>query len=133
MVEILRSEPDAIGLTTALGWYITKHAAGVWSARPPERGFRLVDPASTQARVDALPRRESTGPFAGDVVVEATSVAFDRDGSPVSALLTGLTSDGRRAIARSADAGVVRSFTTEPWEGRTVRLAPTDGVNEVVR
>ena len=47
--------PVAYGLTTALGWYVTKHAAGVWSARPPEAGFRRVDPHATQARVDCQP------------------------------------------------------------------------------
>ena len=55
MVERLRADPGAYGLTTALGWYVTKHAAGVWSTRPPVAGFRRVDPQTTQARVDSQP------------------------------------------------------------------------------
>jgi acetyl-CoA C-acetyltransferase len=96
MVERLRAEPGAFGLTTALGWYLTKHAAGVWSTRPPAVGFRRVDPDSTQARVDAQPARSSAGLVDGEVVIEATSVAFDRDGTPSTGVVTALLGDGRR-------------------------------------
>ena len=67
MVEVLRADPASFGCTTALGWYITKHAAGVWSATPPAHGFRRVDPATSQAKVDALPRREPAGLVDGEV------------------------------------------------------------------
>ena len=51
MVEVLRADPTSFGCTTALGWYISKHAAGVWSASPPgATGFG----ASTRPR--ARPR-----------------------------------------------------------------------------
>ena len=32
MVEVLRADPSGYGCTTALGWYISKHATGIWSA-----------------------------------------------------------------------------------------------------
>ena len=62
MVEVLRGDPASFGCTTALGWYISKHASGVWSATPPEHGFRRVDPATSQAKVDAQPRRDPGRP-----------------------------------------------------------------------
>ena len=132
MVERLRAEPDAYGLTTALGWYVTKHAAGVWSARPPRSGFRRVDPETTQARVDAQPARVSAGLVEGDVVVEATSVAFDRDGAPTSGIVTAVLPDGRRAIAAGHDIDLLRAFTETPWEGRTVRITNDGSTNTVV-
>ena len=58
----------------------------------------------------------------GDVVVEATSVVFERDGSPSLALLTALTPDGRRALANTRDLDAMRSMCEQPWEGTTVRL-----------
>jgi acetyl-CoA C-acetyltransferase len=119
-------------LTTALGWYVTKHAAGVWSNRPPADTFRRVDPHATQRRVDALPRRTAAGLVEGDVVVEATSVAFERDGTPGSGIVTACLDGDRRAIAVCREAGQLRAFTEEPWEGRRVRVANRDGVNEVV-
>src|SRR4029434_2979729 len=58
MVDACRQDPGSIGMVSALGWYVTKHSIGVYSTAPPERGFSRVDPASTQANVDALPGRE---------------------------------------------------------------------------
>lgn len=122
MVEMLRSEPEAVGLTTALGWYVTKHGVGIWSAHPPARGFRRVEHAQTQRRVDAQPAREPAGLVDCEAQVEATSVAFERDGSPSLAIVSAILADGRRALASTRDVDVARALTEEPWEGRTVRL-----------
>lgn len=35
LLPLLRADPEAYGLATAVGWYLTKHAVGVYSARPP--------------------------------------------------------------------------------------------------
>ena len=112
MVEVLRAEPDAYGLTTALGWYVTKHAAGVWSGRPPADGYRRVDPAATQGRVDAQPRRSAAGAIDGSVTLEATAVAFERDGSPAS---------GSRLHASMTDAARSPSVATPTSSGRSPR------------
>jgi acetyl-CoA C-acetyltransferase len=132
MVDVLRRDPDSVGLTTALGWYLTKHAAAVWSARPPEAGFERVDRTATQAQVDRLPQTKPAGAVDGDVVLEATAVAFERDGSPATGLVTAHTAEGTRAIAVCRDATLLQSFTEEPWEGRSVRLASSEGINEVL-
>lgn len=126
MVEACREDPESYGLTTALGWYATKHSAGVWSTRPPVAGFRRVPPAETQAAVDALPRREPAGCLDTSMTVEASSVLFERDGSPYLAIVAGLTPDGRRALATTTDRDVARSLTEVPWEGRSVTIT-TDG------
>jgi acetyl-CoA C-acetyltransferase len=122
MVEVLRDDPTSFGCTTALGWYITKHASAVWSATPPARGFRRVDPATTQARVDATPRREPAGLLDDTVTIEATSVNYERDGSPVLGIVSALTADGRRALANTRDAEPLAALTTEAHEGRTARI-----------
>ena len=118
MVETLRADPGAYGLTTALGWYVTKHAAAVWSTRPPAGGFRRV-----RIRRDPGTGRRAPAPRAAGLVdgrrrVEATSVAFDRDGTPASGLVTARLDGGRRAIAVCRDAEVLRAFTTDAFEGR---------------
>jgi acetyl-CoA C-acetyltransferase len=128
MVETLRADPDAYGLTTALGWYITKHAIAVWSARPPRRPFAVHHP---QARVDALPSREPAGLVDADATVEATSVAVERDGSPTVAIVTALLADGRRAIANCRDADVLTDMMQEPWEGRAVKITNDGTTNSV--
>ena len=131
MAELLRADPGSYGLTTALGWYATKHSCGVWSTTPPPAGFVRVDPATTQAAVDATPRRTGAATHSGPITVEATSVPFDRAGAPLHAIVAGLTSDGRRTFATTSDPDAMRSITTEGWEGRTAEVV-TDGTTNTV-
>ena len=58
----------------------------------------------------------------GPVTLEATSVAFERDGGPSLGIVTALTPDGRRAMANIRDRDALESLTVEAHEGRTVRL-----------
>jgi acetyl-CoA C-acetyltransferase len=118
-------------LTTALGWYATKHSVGVWSSRPPE-AFVRVDPKATQAEADALPRREPAGVFDGTMTVEATSVVMERDGTPSVAIVAGLLPDGRRGLANSRDRDAMLDMTKEPWEGRTISIG-NDGSSNSLR
>jgi acetyl-CoA C-acetyltransferase len=131
MVELLRADPGSVGLTTALGWYATKHSAGVWSTTPPRDRFVRVDSATTQAKIDALPRREPAGLLDGEMVVEASSVAVERDGTPSLAIVAGLTNGGVRALANSRDADLLRALTEEPWEGRKVTVTNDGTTNRV--
>src|SRR5207244_6219152 len=57
LVGRLRGDPQACGLATAVGWYLTKHALGIYSGRPPREPFRSLDPrirprAVRRARID---------------------------------------------------------------------------------
>jgi acetyl-CoA C-acetyltransferase len=130
MVDALRADPGSIGLTTALGWYATKHSVGVWSTTPPER-FVRVDPADTQAEADALPRREPAGLVDGTMTVEATSIVMERDGRPVVAIVAGLLDNGRRALANTNDADTLLAMAREAWEGRTVTIANDGTANRL--
>ncbi|HEX5614927.1 MAG TPA: hypothetical protein VFZ83_07190 [Acidimicrobiia bacterium] len=132
MVDALRADPGSVGVTTALGWYATKHSASVWSTRPPATGFQRVDPAATQARIDALPRREVAGLVVESVRIEATSVMVERDGTPQVAIVAAHTADGRRVLATTRDADMMGAMVREPWEGRTVEV-DNDGTTNTVR
>jgi acetyl-CoA C-acetyltransferase len=126
MVDTLRTRDGGYGLTTALGWYITKHAVGVWSTRPPERPFATQH---VQPEVDALPARAQAGLIEGEVTVEATSVSVERDGTPALAIVSALTDDGRRALANVRDVDVLSDMTAEAWEGRRVLLTNDGSTN----
>src|SRR5690606_11657297 len=43
MAGVLRDDPGALGLVTANGGYVTKHALGLYSTEPPAGGFRWAD------------------------------------------------------------------------------------------
>jgi acetyl-CoA C-acetyltransferase len=128
MAGVLREHPDAFGLTTALGWYLTKHAAAIWSARPPAAPFRCVD---AQPAVDAQPGRAVAGLADGEITIEATSVPFERDGTPSVALVTALDAEGRRVMANVHDPEACTAMTVEPWEGRRVKVT-NDGTTNTV-
>jgi acetyl-CoA C-acetyltransferase len=127
MVGRLRDEPGAVGLCTALGWYVTKHAFGVYSTTPPENGFRWEKP---QDEVDAQPSREVATEHTGDVTVETYTVMHERDGSPSHAIVACLLPDGRRAWGTSTEPAVLKAMTTEEVCGRPGRLA-ADGTVEL--
>jgi acetyl-CoA C-acetyltransferase len=129
MVEACRADPGSFGLVTALGWYATKHSVGLYSSAPPTAGFRPVDPSVTQAAVDALPGRTPAGVADATGVVEATSVAFDRDGSPTIGILGVLLDDGRRALANCVDPDTMHAMCADAWEGRTVELRADGDTN----
>jgi len=131
MVEACRADPGSVGYVSALGWYVTKHSIGCYSTAPPPEGFGRADPLVTQRSVDAQPRREPAGAYDGTMTVEATSIVFERDGTPSLGIVTGLTPDGRRALANTRDRDVMVSMTDEPWEGRTVPLVTDGSTNQV--
>ena len=103
MTESLRGAPaGSLGLVTGLGWYVTKHSIGVYGSSPPPEGYRRGDTAGDQRRIDA-----TALPTAGDAgegaiaAVDAATVVYDRDGTPVSAPVIATLADGRRIVARA--------------------------------
>jgi acetyl-CoA C-acetyltransferase len=125
MHGLLRDDPDALGLCTANGGYTTKHAFGVYGARPPAAGFRHDD---LQAAVDALPRREEAGDHTGAVTVESYTVMHDRSGQPETALLAVLTPDGRRGFGSSTDADTRAELLAVSGVGRAAQLGADGSV-----
>ena len=131
MVHELRADPGSFGLTTALGWYATKHSAALWSTTPPTTSYKRVDPAVTQAAVDAVPSVVQARAFAGTITVEGTSVAIERDGTPSVAIVVGLNDEGHRVVANTRQSAAMHAMCTEAWEGTTVEVR-TDGSTNTV-
>ncbi|MEY2566926.1 MAG: acetyl-CoA C-acetyltransferase [Actinomycetota bacterium] len=128
MVETLRADPGALGLVTALGWYVTKHSLGLYSTEPPAGGFRSARP---QDEVDALPRRDYTGEHDGPVSIESYTVMHERDGSPSLAIVACLLPDGRRAWGNSREPALLKSLTTDDLVGAAAHLQ-ADGTVDVI-
>lgn len=119
MVEVLRDHPGSMGLCSANGGLLTKHAFGVYGTEPPASGFRYGRP---QAEVDHAPRRELAEDHEGRVTVEAYTVMHDRDGAPQNALAACLLDDGRRAWGTTQDPDVMKAMTVEEWCGRAMTM-----------
>lgn len=123
-VELLRERPEATALCTAIGWYCTVHAFGVYSGTPPAGGFRSSNP---QDRIDALPSirldREHTGP----VTVESYTVRYSRDERAEVGLVACRTPAGARAWGASRDPTTLAALETEDLLGADAHLEP-DGL-----
>jgi acetyl-CoA C-acetyltransferase len=121
---LLREDAGSLGLISANGGYITKHALGLYSTEPPGdgRGFRWAD---VQDEVDALGAREACESPDGPATIESWVVPYDRDGAPERAIAACLLDDGRRAWATSSDGAVVAELLSGAEQvGRTVKLTP---------
>ena len=124
MVGLLRGDPGALGLVTANGGYVTKHALGLYSTEPPANGFRWAD---VQEAVDALPTRELCEAVddgvGGSATVESWVVVHGRDGEPERVLAATLLDDGRRAWGYADDAATVAEMRSGAEQiGRAVKV-----------
>ena len=117
MVNVLRDEPGALGLVTANGGFLTKHAIGLYSASPPGAPFRRV-----RTTPDVQPR-DAAHDHVGRVSVEACTVMHDHDG-PVRALFAALTTDGRRTWASSDDIDTMNAAMTTELVGAPADVDP---------
>lgn len=119
MAGRLRESCHGYGLVTAVGWFLTKHAAVLLSPEPPGRPYRHHDP---QSDVDMQPRRHAAPGYTGTATVETYTVLYDRDGTPEKAHVCCLTGDGARVLATNEDPGVAADLAGTDPIGSTVTL-----------
>jgi acetyl-CoA C-acetyltransferase len=125
MAEVLRADRGKLGLCTANGGFLTKHAMVVYGGEPPAGPFRHED---VQARVEATPRREALLDYAGEATIEGYTVDFANE-APAVGHAAVRTPDGKRAWANTADSDVMQAMTREEFCGKRVRVK--DGAFEV--
>ena len=131
MAERLRERPGARGLVTGNGWYMTKHAASIWSSQPKPGaapiGTLQGEPASRgmkKAPAPVVPEAKGPG------VIEAYTVLYGRDGAPERGIVLGRLEDDRRFLANTpADRALLEDFTAIEEIGRRGTLSQRDGRN----
>ncbi|QXC63173.1 acetyl-CoA acetyltransferase [Aquihabitans sp. G128] len=121
MVERLRAEAGAVGLVTANGGFLTKHAFGVYSTTPPPTPYRHAD---LQPEVDALPSRELAEVVDEPATVETAVVVHGRDSQPERAIVATLLADGRRAWGGTTDPAAMAAFLADETHGRAGHVDP---------
>lgn len=129
MVEKLRADPGSFGLCTANGWYVTKHAAGIYSTKPFEGPWKREDPSVLQAEIDAIRRVEVAEKPEGSGTVETCTVIYGRD-APMMGIVIGRLEDGRRFIANTAtDEATIAQLQADDAIGRRGTVTPAgDGL-----
>jgi acetyl-CoA C-acetyltransferase len=107
MAGVLREHPDELGLVSANGGLLTKHAVGLYGCHPPALGTRVAHPEVTGAD------RKAVHGFHGPVTVDAYTVMHDKDGEPERAFVSGLLADGRRTMVASDDGALMATLLAD--------------------
>ncbi|WP_439031516.1 acetyl-CoA acetyltransferase [Gordonia terrae] len=120
----LRRSPGAYGLVTANSGYLTKHAFGVYSTRPPASGFRRYDAADEVRRLHAgsEPATAVVESHEGVAAIETWTVVHDRTGLPEKAFLAARVAGGGRTLAVVTDDGDLAELAGADVAGREVRI-----------
>ncbi|TSD98078.1 enoyl-CoA hydratase [Skermania sp. ID1734] len=139
LVPLLRAEPESYGLSTAVGWYLTKNALGIYSATPPAKPYKQIDAGMRMQR--PTPRRVLID-YTGPAIVDSYTVPYRRDGQPQAAIISALTpavrefspsavkihAQGARILLRITDADLVDAIATGDLLGCRITV---DGPNKI--
>jgi acetyl-CoA C-acetyltransferase len=125
MVETLRGDPGAYGVTSGVGMHMQKHAYGVWSTDP---GVGVLpDPQPYRAADEPVAIVESPE---GAATVATYTVLHGRAGGPERAvLICDLPAGGRCYALLDGDTAALEQVEVDELIGRTVTLTPADGIN----
>lgn len=128
MAEKLRAAPADVGLVSGVGWYLTKHAVGVYGAEPPPSPRRRTPPQAYQAEIDAMPHPSLAETPDGEATIETYTVLHDRDGAPETGLVVGRLASGERFWANTpADRNLLEAMEREEFIGRRGRVRHDGG------
>jgi acetyl-CoA C-acetyltransferase len=117
LVDRLREDPEALALASAVGWYLTKHAVGIYSGQPPGGSFMVLEP-----RIGRHARRVRSD-YEGPAEVEAYTITYRRDGDPEAAIISALTPLKERVLVRTSDREVIDALLAGARSGSSVRIA----------
>lgn len=128
----IRNAPGKTVLVSALGWYCTKHAVGIYGSTPPAKAWASVTDPQAQAAIDGTALAPPRAEAAGHGRIEAFVIRHSRDGDPSDATALVTMDDGGRALAH-LDASATELLVLEQSElvGRRARVRhdPASGRN----
>jgi acetyl-CoA C-acetyltransferase len=129
MADRLMGDPGALGMVTAVGMHLSKHAAVVLSCDPGPGAA-----SGSDVRAGEAVRRPIVDTYDGPAVIAAYTVHHTSDGAPSEALLVCdvAARAGARCYARADDPGVLAAMEKEEFVGRQVVLQPEGSVNRLV-
>jgi acetyl-CoA C-acetyltransferase len=129
MIQRLRRDPGTVGLVTALGWYMTKYAVGVYAAGQPARPWRRAEYYDDAAH-GTEPAPALSVEANGRGVIETCTVVHDREGKPARGIVVGRLDDGSRFIAVTPeDPTAVEALMGDHVVGQRGHVRTADGFN----
>lgn len=131
MVCALRQDTSALGLISANGGILSKHALGVYSAKAPEQPFTVIRGEAIQGELDRLPSPKMAGLVSGDAHIETCAVSYSRGEVLQGLVLARMSEDGRRCIAivEKSDDETIKLLESDTAIGIPGYISPRDGLN----
>jgi acetyl-CoA C-acetyltransferase len=127
MVGQLRVEPGTVGMVTGVGWYLSKHSAGLFSTLPrvelPSPPALSPEPPAPEEHPALVESAEGRGR------IETYTVLHDRDGEREWGVVVGRLEDDRRFLACLEDEAALRALETAEGVGRSGRVRPAGDLN----
>ena len=94
MMNKLREDNGSFGLLNANGWFLTKHALGLFSSKPFEGEWdQVADTSHTQIKIDNSISSQFIEEANGRGSIEAYTVVNSRE-APTKAIIIGKLEDG---------------------------------------
>lgn len=123
LAELISGGKKTTGLVTALGWFMYKHAAGIYSSLIPSKALDSIDIEDENDCLAGPEPVELDPAPAGNGRIETYTIIHNRDHSPAYAVLYGRTEKGLRFIARTdADHAVFHALSSRSMVGKPVAL-----------
>lgn len=119
MANVLRDDPGSIGLCSANGGYITKHAFGVYSTTPPSTDFQHED---CQNEIDSFPTKQLDAEYVGPATIEAYTIMHGASGPEVG-LASLLTPNGRQ-WAQTTNSDLMEAMMKSEHVGLSAEVTP---------
>lgn len=127
VVDRTRGEPGSYGFVGANGGLLSKYSAGVYTTTPTP--WREDHSARLQAGLDARPAPAFAEKPSGPGTIETWTVTYDRAGVRSGVVVGRLDGDGRRFVARAADAEALALLETEEPVGARIAVQTVDQGN----
>lgn len=121
MVDLLRRDAGSLGLVTANGGFLTKHALGLYSTEPFTGPFVAHN---VQDEVDRVPATPLAADHIGPVTIEAYTVMHDPNGPTVAlaALRVARESGSARTWGTTTDPDVLGELMVREGVGRAATV-----------
>ncbi|UCF95332.1 MAG: hypothetical protein JSW39_14685 [Desulfobacterales bacterium] len=111
------------GMITSLGWFMHKHAVGIYSAIPRATSLGQYDLEDERDYLVGEEPVQTADEGSGKAVIETYTVIYTRDGRPLRAVIYGTTDEGLRFVAQTPPAAeIFDRLTIRNQVGASVRL-----------
>jgi acetyl-CoA C-acetyltransferase len=123
-------EPETFGFVNANGWFLTKHAFGIYSTTPIEGQWQRRPKAAYQSEIDAFESPALIETPNGAATIEAYTIIHAREGMRMG-IVIGRDSAGRRFVANTpkGDVAIMADLEAHEGVGRTGIVSSADGRN----